>query len=106
MEILPKPLGIMTSTVNYLDANKYGSVALGGIAAGFSGLTPGMTYYATTSGKVITDGSLYGRSSATASNSANNGHFYVTDVVDKLIVSSDSIIGIAVASDSILLRSV
>lgn len=103
MEILPKPLGVMT--VKGLSASpQSASVALSGLASGFSGLVVGETYYTTTSGKVVTDGGLFGQSDTTATDAAVEGYFYVNDIVDKVVVSSDSILGIAVASDTILLR--
>lgn len=103
MEILPKPIGVMASTVASTDLSQYGSVALSGMAGGFSGLIPGVTYYATTSGKIVTDGAYYGRDGATSSDASAGSFFYVTDDINQVIVSSDSKIGIAISTDSILL---
>lgn len=101
MEVMARPFGVMTSTVASTDAYQYGSVAITGMASGFTGLTPGLNYYTTTSGKLITDGVYYGRDS---SNPSSNGYDYVTDVVDKVIVSAESYVGVAVSSSTILLR--
>ena len=76
---------------------------MSGVATGFTGLTAGMTYYATTSGKLITDGMYYGRDEATQSNSAVDGYFYINDVDDNLLVSAESQVGIAISSTSMLL---
>jgi hypothetical protein len=103
MEILPKPLGVMTVKGRSLSPQS-ASVALAGLASGFSGLIVGETYYTTTSGKVITDGAFYGQSATTATDAALEGYFYVDDVVDKVIVSADSVLGLAIASDTILLK--
>ena len=104
MEILPKPVGVVQSVATASDHSNLATVAVSGVATGFTGLTVGMTYYATTSGKLVTDGVYYGRDGATQSNSAVNGYFYITDVADSLLVSAESQIGIAVASDTILLK--
>jgi hypothetical protein len=103
MEILPKPLGVMT-VKGRSSSPQTASAALSGFASGFSGLVVGETYYTTTSGKVITDGAFYGQSATTASDAAIEGFFYVNDVVDKVIVSADSVLGIAISSDTILLK--
>jgi hypothetical protein len=39
-------------------------VAVSGLVSGYSGLSVGMMYYATTAGDLITDGSYYGREGA------------------------------------------
>ena len=106
MEILPKPVGLMSSSISSTDSSRLGSVALSGLATGLSGLTVGLTYYATTAGDLVTDGVYYGRDGATQSNSALDSYFYITDPKSKVIVSSESQIGIAVAADTILLRLV
>lgn len=103
MEILPKPIGVMTSIASSTDNAQINAVALSGLAGGFSGLTPGMTYYATTSGKLVTDGTYYGRDGATSSSGAVDGFFYVTDEANKVIVSADSQVGIAVSTDTLAL---
>ena len=104
MEVLPKPLGVMT-TSGEVGTFQSVSVALSGVASGFSNLVVGETYYTTTSGKLVTDGSFYGVGDATSSNNGIDGFFYVNDVSDNLMVSSESILGVAVAADSILIKS-
>lgn len=105
MEILPKPVGVMTSSgVSPLAQTV--SVTLSGLASGFSGLVVGETYYTTTRGQVVTDGSYYGSGDTTASNTGLNGFFYANDITDNILVSTDSILGMAVASDTILLKTV
>ena len=101
MEILPKPIGV--SIASSADTSKLSAVALSGLAGGLSGLTPGMTYYSTTSGKLVTDGTYYGRDGATSSSGAVDGFFYVTDEANKVIVSADSQVGIAVSTDTLAL---
>ena len=103
MEILPKPIGVMATTVTSTDSYQYGSVVLSGMAGGLSGLVPGVTYYSTTSGKIVTDGAYYGRNGATSSDASASSFFYVSDDTNQVIVSSDSEIGIAISSDTILL---
>jgi hypothetical protein len=102
MEVLPKPLGVMMSSG--VSGAQSTSVSMSGVATGFSGLTPGMTYYTTTAGKLVTDGSYYGMSDVQSASSIN-GFFYVTDVSNNIMVGADSIIGVAISSDSILLKS-
>ena len=104
MEVLPKPLGVMTTSGD-VGSSQSTSVSMSGVASGFSGLVPGKTYYTTTSGKLVTDGSFYGLSGVQSSNSAVNGFFYVTDESNNLMVGADSIIGVAISSDSLLLKS-
>ena len=104
MEVLPKPLGVMTSS-GEVGSTQSTTVSMSGVASGFSGLVPGVTYYTTTSGKLVTDGTFYGFSDAQSSNPATNGLFYVSDVANNVMVGSDSLIGVAISSDSILLKS-
>ena len=82
------------------------TVALSGVASGFSNLVVGETYYTTTSGKLVTDGSYYGMGDATSSNDGIDGFFYVTDVADNLMVCAESILGVAITADSILIKNV
>lgn len=104
MEVLPRPLGVMM-TSGEAGTTQTTSVSMSGVASGFSGLVAGKTYYTTTSGKLVTDGSFYGMSDVQSPNSAVNGFFYVNDAVNNVIVGADSVIGVAISSDSILLKS-
>ena len=104
MEVLPRPLGVMM-TSGEVGTAQTTSVSMSGVASGFSGLVPGNTYYTTTSGKLVTDGSFYGMSDVQSSNPAVNGYFYVQDAANTVIVGAESVIGVAISSDSILLKS-
>ena len=103
MEVLPKPLGVIMSSE--VSGSQSTSVSMSGVATGFSGLVPGMSYYTTTAGELFTDGSYYGMSDVQSASSAVNGFFYVTDVSNSIMVGADSLIGVAISSDSILLKS-
>jgi hypothetical protein len=106
MEIMPKPVGVMTSSVATSANVQIGQVAMSGLAGGFSNLDVGLAYYGTTTGELISDGVHYGRDGASHSNEAVDGYFYVTDPVTKTMVSADSQIGIAVSANTLLIRLV
>ena len=98
MEIRPKPIGVYTGGVASL-----GYVSVTGVVTGFAGLKPGLTYYSTTTGQLVTDGTFYGRDAATSSNGGANGFYYVTDIANKVIVDADSQVGIALSSTAMAL---
>jgi hypothetical protein len=87
MEILPRPVGVLASAVTA--STSTASVATTGTVSGFSGLTVGSMYYATTSGALVTDGQLYGRSPGTTAVNADT-YAYVDDITDEIIVTLDA----------------
>lgn len=100
MEIYPKAMGVVTSSNTGASTS---TVALSGTVSGLSGLTVGKMYYTTTNGKLVADSSYLGRDGITTSN-AYDEFEYVEDTVNNVIVTQDSQVGIAIASDTLLLR--
>jgi hypothetical protein len=98
MEVKPMPLGVMQTAKSSSTSLDTSSLVVSGVLGGFSGLTVGATYYTTTSGELITPGTIG------ASNPMLNDYLYFTDKISKTIVSADSVIGVAVTPESILLR--
>jgi hypothetical protein len=98
MEVKPRPLGLMQTAKSSSGSLDTSSLVVSGVLSGFSGLTVGATYYTTTSGSLVTPGTIG------ASNPLLNDYLYFTDAATQTIVSGDSIIGVAVTTDSILLR--
>lgn len=100
MEILPRPLGVVTSTST---GSSSSTVAVSGTVSGLSGLTTGKMYYTTTNGILVADSNYYGRDGITTS-AAYDEFEYVVDTVNNVIVTQDSQVGLAVASDTLQLR--
>ena len=98
---MPKPMGILTNST--LSANAAASVAVSGIIGGFVGLTPGKLYYVATDGTFIADTKFYGRDGL-SSNAAIDEFDYIHDVANKIIVTQDSQVGLALSSDAMELR--
>ena len=101
MEIRPKPIGVFTGAATGLGSTGYVSVS--GVVTGFAGLKAGLTYYSTTTGQLVTDGTFYGRDAATSSNGGANGFYYVTDIGNSVIVDADSQVGIALSPTTLAL---
>ena len=100
MEIRPKPIGVYTGTAGVAS---FGFVSVTGVVTGFAGLKAGLTYYSTTTGQLVTDGTFYGRDAATSSNGGANGFYYVTDIGNNVIVDADSQVGIALSPTALAL---
>ena len=88
LESLPSPFGVSTG----------GSIVVSGTVSGFSGLVTGKAYYTNTMGQLVSGGVYYG-SAATAWSSP----IYVTSPDGKMLISSDSLVGVAIATDTILI---
>ena len=98
MEIKPRPLGLMQTSKSSSGTLDTSSLVVSGVLGGLSGLTVGATYYTTTSGNLVTPGTIG------TSNPLLNDYLYFTDVATQTIVSADSVIGVAVTPESILMR--
>ena len=104
MEIKPRPIGVVTADVVSSSASlASGAVAVSGTVNGFSNLVVGKMYYTNTAGQLVADGNFYGRDGLT-SNAAIDEFHYVFDAANNVIVTVDSQIGVAVSSDTIVLR--
>lgn len=98
MEVKPRPLGVMQAAMSSSSKLDTSSLVVSGVLGGFSDLTVGATYYTTTSGAMITPGTIE------SANPLINDYLYFTDKITKTIVSADSVIGVAVTPESLLLR--
>jgi hypothetical protein len=101
MEIKPRPVGVLTGSASA--ASSSSNLALTGKASGFSNLTAGYMYYTNTKGELVTDGKYYGRSPGTSSISADE-YDYVSTTTGSSMVTLDSQVGLAISSDTVLLR--
>lgn len=118
MEVLPLPLGIATLTSS-------GSSALVALAGQVSSLPaslltgtaarPGMAYYATTSGTLVSGGCYYGREQGVCSSSSSLAYasspsewnrYYVVDEEVGVLVSISSRVGVALSSSELYLSTV
>lgn len=125
MEVRPAPFGAVTSTTASIAnndknvrsvtkayevaSNAVGTaeVVLSGtvdVAASTAVLTPGMSYYCTSMGTVVSGNTYYGREGSSVSGSGEgSAYYYIDDVVSNTIVTLDSRIGVATASNTLLL---
>lgn len=101
MNILPAVAGVVSS----VEAGKV-NVAVGGSVGSLATsnqLTPGVMYYATSMGEVISSGEYIGSNSV--GGSSHTGYVNYDDGSTKALLSLDSQVGVALTDSALLVRT-
>lgn len=92
LELRNKAIGVVTANAN---AQETVSVALSGTVGGYSNLKPGSIYYTDSRGRLVKTGLAYGQQPSSRSAT------FIASVNGDTLVSADSLVGVAVAADTL-----
>lgn len=103
IEILPSPIGVISSSTLLSQTASTLPVMLTGTISGFSNLELGKAYYTTTQGELIAGKDYFGHGDMSCN--SDLADCIVTSDDGTTMVSKNSYLGLAVAKDTILLKN-